>query len=241
IADGLCLVAAVGGTFIPTGEKLSNTAATLAGYWLKRHEYKRYQKRMSLITNAGTIVELTDIARQVAYKLAIRYKDQLEKLQRPEKGSEIVHARKIRELELYNNRSLVQKLIEDYSKDSVSEVQLTRLYELEQGLRHLDLEHNKLFRRVKRNECYCNKNKIKHNNQIIQIEENFEDYQREIKEYHETLNKSMADHREHLQVLNTKQELILRQQEKHEISINNLSLQRHNLEQLLRYIKQTIN
>ncbi|CAF4562791.1 unnamed protein product, partial [Rotaria sp. Silwood2] len=147
---------------------------------------------------------------------------------------EIVHARKIRELELYNNRSLVQKLIEDYSKDSVSEVQLTRLYELEQGLRHLDLEHNKLFRRVKRNECYCNKNKIKHNNQIIQIEENFEDYQREIKEYHETLNKSMADHREHLQVLNTKQELILRQQEKHEISINNLSLQRHNLEQLLR-------
>ncbi|CAF3472151.1 unnamed protein product, partial [Rotaria sp. Silwood2] len=89
IADGLCLVAAVGGTFIPTGEKLSNTAATLAGYWLKRHEYKRYQKRMSLITNAGTIVELTDIARQVAYKLAIRYKDQLEKLQRPEKGSEV--------------------------------------------------------------------------------------------------------------------------------------------------------
>ncbi|CAF4312341.1 unnamed protein product [Rotaria sp. Silwood2] len=54
-----------------------SAVASAAGFGLKQHEYNQFQNRMSWITNVGTIEELTDVARQVARKLADRYEDQL--------------------------------------------------------------------------------------------------------------------------------------------------------------------
>ena len=71
------------GNSMPIGGGALNCLASLTAYGLKNNEYNRYQNRMSLITSVGTIQELTDVARQVARKLADRYERQLLCLEPP--------------------------------------------------------------------------------------------------------------------------------------------------------------
>ncbi|CAF4152580.1 unnamed protein product [Rotaria sp. Silwood2] len=81
IANGVCLLGNALGAVMPMGGGALYTVACAAGFGLQQHEYNRFQNRMSWITKVGTTEELTDVARQVARKLADYYKDQLLSLQ----------------------------------------------------------------------------------------------------------------------------------------------------------------
>ena len=65
------------GNNIPFGGGLVSTAANFTSCALKKDEYSRFQSRMAVVTDVGTIEELADVARQVAWNLAQRYKEQL--------------------------------------------------------------------------------------------------------------------------------------------------------------------
>ncbi len=80
VADGLGLIGDIIGAAMPTGGNVVSTAASAVSYFLKQHEYTKFEKRMSLIIEDRDTVELTDLARQVARELADRYKEQLLKL-----------------------------------------------------------------------------------------------------------------------------------------------------------------
>ncbi|CAF0901596.1 unnamed protein product [Adineta steineri] len=77
IADGVGLVESVLGVALPTGGEVAGGVASVVSSSLRNHEYKRYEERISLITNVGTVEELSDVSRQVARELADRYKEQL--------------------------------------------------------------------------------------------------------------------------------------------------------------------
>ena len=70
---------------IPNGGGAVSGIASFAGNQLQEHEYRRFQERMSFIVEVGTVIELTDIARDISFELAERYKVQLMCLEeRPE-------------------------------------------------------------------------------------------------------------------------------------------------------------
>lgn len=77
IADGLGLLGDLIGAAMPTGGGVVSGAAKVLGLALKKHEYNKFQTRMSLIIEGRDTVELTDLARQVARELADRYEEQL--------------------------------------------------------------------------------------------------------------------------------------------------------------------
>jgi hypothetical protein len=62
---------------MPTGGGVISTLSGLLGSQLQKHEYNRYQNRMAVVTDVGTIEELTDVARRIARQLADRYQNQL--------------------------------------------------------------------------------------------------------------------------------------------------------------------
>ena len=77
IAEGLGLLGDVIGAAMPTGGGVVSTAASLASTLLKNHEYEKFQDRMALITESRDILELNELARQIARELADRYEEQL--------------------------------------------------------------------------------------------------------------------------------------------------------------------
>ena len=80
IADGLGLLGDIIGSVVPSGGQVVSSAAKGVSGLLKMHEYDRYQSRMSLIIEDRDILQLNDLARQVARELADRYEEQLLKL-----------------------------------------------------------------------------------------------------------------------------------------------------------------
>lgn len=80
IADGLGLLGDAIGAVIPTGGEVLSIAVSQLTTLLKDHEYERYQDRMALITENRDILELHELARQIARKLVDRYEEQLLRL-----------------------------------------------------------------------------------------------------------------------------------------------------------------
>ncbi|CAF0747101.1 unnamed protein product [Adineta steineri] len=77
IADGVGLLGSFLGAHMPAGGGVVSSLADRLGSVLRDHEYKRYEERMALITDVGTVEELTNVSRQVARELADRYEEQL--------------------------------------------------------------------------------------------------------------------------------------------------------------------
>ena len=66
---------------MPNGGGIVSAVSSIVGSQLQQDEYDRYKNRMALVTDVGSVEELTDVARQVARQLADRYKEQLLRLQ----------------------------------------------------------------------------------------------------------------------------------------------------------------
>ncbi|UJR19640.1 hypothetical protein I4U23_022774 [Adineta vaga] len=80
IADGLGLLGDIIGAAIPNGGGIVSSAAKRISFILKNHEYNKYQTRMSALIEDRDILELVDLARQIARELADRYEEQLLRL-----------------------------------------------------------------------------------------------------------------------------------------------------------------
>ncbi|CAF1174970.1 unnamed protein product [Adineta ricciae] len=80
IADGLGLLSDIIGGVIPVGNTVVSTAAKGISSLLKKHEYDKYQTRISSLIEDRDIFELTDLARRIARELADRYEEQLLRL-----------------------------------------------------------------------------------------------------------------------------------------------------------------
>lgn len=66
---------------MPLGGGAISAVSGIIGSQIEKHEYNKFQNRMVQVTDVGTVEELTDVARQVARKLADCYRDQLLSLQ----------------------------------------------------------------------------------------------------------------------------------------------------------------
>ncbi|CAF4061562.1 unnamed protein product [Rotaria sp. Silwood2] len=119
--------------------------------------------------------------------------------------------------------------------------QLRRIYQLEEDLHQLRIEHNALVERVNQNEMRCNQNKHDHDEEINEIKQRFEQYRIEIEQYRKTINETIFDLKTKSETLHTKQERLNRKQEEHGISIINLSLQRDTLNKLSQHLELIIN
>jgi hypothetical protein len=73
----VCILGNIVGASMPNGGGVLSAVTGLIGDQLQQHEYNRFQDRMALVTDVGTVEELADIARQVARQLADRYEEQL--------------------------------------------------------------------------------------------------------------------------------------------------------------------
>ena len=71
------------GGFLPLGGAVAEHIAGFVGKQIQENEYIKFQDRMSVIAEFGSIEELSDVAREIAGILADRYKEQILRLVDP--------------------------------------------------------------------------------------------------------------------------------------------------------------
>ncbi|UJR19639.1 hypothetical protein I4U23_022773 [Adineta vaga] len=147
---------------------------------------------------------------------------------------EATHAKKVREMKLYNNRSFIKELVDEHLKNSTPQGQLRRIEQLEKNYNELRQEHDALLGRVRRFEEKYGEDKTRHDEDMSKLGNQFNQYHVELKKYKSEVGKTNADLDEKITGLHD-------QQKQHTVSIQNLFLQRNALDQLSQHIEQIIN
>ncbi|CAF2859883.1 unnamed protein product [Rotaria sp. Silwood2] len=182
---------------------------------------------------------------EIDRKLEMDYRKQAEKKDQQTarllRQLETVYQKQLRDLNLYNNRTLIRELMEEHLQKSTPQGQLRRIHQLEEELRQLKINHDTLVRRVDQNETNCNQNKHNQDEEIDSIKQKFEQYRIEIEQYRKNIDKTIIDLQTKLETLLKKQEILDKKQEEHGVSILNLSLQRDTLTKLSQDIELIIN
>ncbi|CAF1174953.1 unnamed protein product [Adineta ricciae] len=147
---------------------------------------------------------------------------------------EATHAKKVRELELYNRQSFIKGLVDEHLKESTPQAQLRRIEQLEKSYKELKQEHDTLLGRVRQCEEKHGDDKSRLDEDISKLDNQFNQYHIELNKYKNKVDKTNAE-------LDEKITEISEQQQQHTIFIQNLSLQQNTLEQLSQYIEQIVN
>ncbi|CAF0901616.1 unnamed protein product [Adineta steineri] len=180
------------------------------------------------------IYEIKDIERKIHVDLKIQEDVHDKQVACTLRQAEAVHQKKVREMELLNNRDTIRKIIEGLLEENTPEAQRNRIHKLEKKLRQLRQEHNELVERVNQNATKCDNNQTAHDDQINELKKRFDDYRIEINQYTSQTMRTIGDLERRLERLREKQD-------EHGIAIKDLSLQRDTLNKLAQQIEEIIN